>query len=104
MTNIVGIEPTDIEVVTEDGAPCGKKHLLIWNPAFKDPAVPSFGCNSSLSEATGLMRFLMKRGVRVILFCKVCVAAIYYVLSVIYSNQDSEGLRIGNFMPWRWII
>ena len=71
MKNIVGLELADIKVVTEDGAPSGQKHLLIWNSPFKDPVVPSLGRHSSLSEATGLMRFLMKRGIRVILFCKV---------------------------------
>jgi DEAD/DEAH box helicase domain-containing protein len=38
---------------------------------FIDPGEPALGRRSSLFEATGLMRFLMKRGVRVILFCKV---------------------------------
>jgi hypothetical protein len=45
------------------------------------------------------MRFLMKRGIRVILFCKVMIALIRYVVPVIHGNQDSEGLRIGNFVP-----
>ena len=71
MKNMVGLELADIEVVTEDGSPSGQKHFLIWNSPFKDPMAPSLGRHSSLSEATGLMRFLMKRGIRVILFCKV---------------------------------
>ena len=58
-------------MITEDGAPSGRKHSIIWNPPLVDPQAPALGKRSALSEATGLMRFLMKRGVRVILFCKV---------------------------------
>jgi DEAD/DEAH box helicase domain-containing protein len=49
MKNIVGLELADIEVVTEDGAPSAQKHLLVWNPPFKDPMAPSLGRHSSLS-------------------------------------------------------
>lgn len=60
-----------MEEITEDGAPSGKKDYLVWNPGHKDPDVPELGRTASISEATYLMRFLMMRGVRVILFCKV---------------------------------
>ncbi|KAG6833473.1 hypothetical protein H0H87_006045 [Tephrocybe sp. NHM501043] len=70
MTSIFGINADDIEVVTKDGAPHGIKDFLVWNPTYIDEKVPSLGRHSSVSEATNLMRFLMKRGVRVILFCK----------------------------------
>jgi DEAD/DEAH box helicase domain-containing protein len=60
-----------VEEITEDGAPSGKKDYLVWNPAYKDSNIPTLGRNGSMSEATELMRFLMMRGVRVILFCKV---------------------------------
>ncbi len=63
----------EIEEVTEDGAPAGRKDFLVWNPPLKDPMDPSLGRINSMTEATRLMRFLMARGVRVILFCKVCV-------------------------------
>ncbi|KAJ7632232.1 P-loop containing nucleoside triphosphate hydrolase protein [Roridomyces roridus] len=65
MQRIFGIDSSDVEVVTEDGAPSGIKDMVIWNaPANDDRPI------SSISEATNLMKFLMKRGVRVILFCK----------------------------------
>lgn len=69
MQQITGIDPSEIEVVTEDGAPSGIKDFVIWNPpsnANTDRHV------SSISEAITLMKFLMQRGVRTILFCKVC--------------------------------
>lgn len=45
----------------------------MWNPPLKDPMDSSLGRLHSMTEATRLMRFLMVRGVRVILFCKVFV-------------------------------
>ena len=67
----------DIEEITEDGAPSGRKYFLVWNPPHIASTAPQLGRQSSLAEATGLMRFLMKRGVRVILFCKVGFFQIY---------------------------
>ncbi|KAL7283261.1 hypothetical protein ACG7TL_002690 [Trametes sanguinea] len=69
MRNILGID--NIVEVTEDGAPSGRKDFLVWNPPLKDPMDPTLGRLSSMTEATKLMRFLMARGVRVILFCKI---------------------------------
>lgn len=59
------------EVIVDDGAPTGRKDFVIWNPPPNDPIEPTLGRHSSLKEATSLMRFLMKKGVRTILFCKV---------------------------------
>ena len=47
----------------------------MWNPPLKDAMDPSLGRVNSISEATRLMRFLMARGVRVIMFCKVVLPA-----------------------------
>ncbi|KAL1947966.1 hypothetical protein VTO73DRAFT_13690 [Trametes versicolor] len=69
MKNIFGVD--DVEEVTEDGAPSGRKDFLVWNSPLKDPMDPALGRINSMTEATRLMRFLMARGVRVILFCKI---------------------------------
>ncbi|KAI0670538.1 DEAD/H helicase [Trametes maxima] len=69
MKSIFGVD--DVEEVMEDGAPSGRKDFLVWNPPLKDPMDPTLGRLHSLTEATKLMRFLMARGVRVILFCKI---------------------------------
>ncbi|KAH9854069.1 DEAD/H helicase [Lenzites betulinus] len=69
MKNVFGIDT--IEEVTEDGAPSGRKDFLVWNTPLKDPMDPTLGRIHSMTEATRLMRFLMTRGVRVILFCKI---------------------------------
>ncbi|KAH9946253.1 P-loop containing nucleoside triphosphate hydrolase protein [Epithele typhae] len=69
MRHLSGIH--QVEEVTEDGAPAGRKDFLVWDPPLKDPMDESMGKVSSVGEATQLMRFLMARGVRVILFCKI---------------------------------
>ncbi|KAI0736617.1 P-loop containing nucleoside triphosphate hydrolase protein [Fomitopsis betulina] len=69
MQSVFGIE--DIEEVTEDGAPSGRKDYLVWNPPLVDPMDEKLGRRSSLTEATRLMRLLMAKGIRVILFCRI---------------------------------
>ncbi|KAF8894415.1 P-loop containing nucleoside triphosphate hydrolase protein [Infundibulicybe gibba] len=90
MERIFGIDSHDIEIITKDGAPTGRKNFLVWNPPLVDECDPTSGRRSSLTEATGLMKFLMKRGVRVILFCKirkVCELA----MKTIKADLSSEG-------------
>ena len=65
----------NVEVITDDGAPSGRRDFLVWNPPLKDPMEPSLGRHSAISESTKLMRYLMKKGVRTILFCKVYLAS-----------------------------
>ena len=81
-------------MVTEDGAPSGRKDFLVWNPPSEVDVYA--GRCSPLAEATGLMRFLMKRGVRVILFCKVNTVPETCDLSMrlIYSY------RFGRYANW----
>ncbi|EAU88392.2 DEAD/H helicase [Coprinopsis cinerea okayama7 len=71
MEKMFGLSENEVHPVTEDGAPSNKKDFLVWNPPLIDPLEPSLGTKSAMNEATSLMRFLMKRGVRVILFCKI---------------------------------
>ncbi|KAJ7470339.1 hypothetical protein FB451DRAFT_1135554 [Mycena latifolia] len=68
MQRIFGIDSSDIEVVTEDGAPSGIKDFVVWNPPDNSSTDRPI---NAISEATELMIFLMQRGVRVILFCKI---------------------------------
>ncbi|KAI0282173.1 P-loop containing nucleoside triphosphate hydrolase protein [Russula aff. rugulosa BPL654] len=59
MKAIFGLE--DVEAVTEDGAPSGKKEFLLWGCSSSSKADP-------ISESTRIMSYLMKRGIRVILY------------------------------------
>ncbi|KAH7919907.1 P-loop containing nucleoside triphosphate hydrolase protein [Leucogyrophana mollusca] len=100
MKRLFGID--DVEAITEDGAPSGCKDFLVWDPPPVDPKAPKLGKRSSLSEATGLMRFLMKRGVRVILFCKirkVCELA----MKTLRADLSAEGRLdvLTKVMPYR---
>ncbi|KAH9180356.1 P-loop containing nucleoside triphosphate hydrolase protein [Lactarius sanguifluus] len=61
MKTIFGLE--DVEAITQDEAPSGKKEFLLWR-------YPDVSKASPISEATRVMSYLMKRGIRVILFCK----------------------------------
>ncbi|KAJ4480369.1 P-loop containing nucleoside triphosphate hydrolase protein [Lentinula edodes] len=90
MVNIFGLHPSGIQVVTEDGAPTGLKEYLIWRSPYVDEHDPALGRQSSIAEATALMRFLMKRGIRLILFCKirkVCELA----MKTLRTELSSEG-------------
>ncbi|KJA27331.1 hypothetical protein HYPSUDRAFT_131100, partial [Hypholoma sublateritium FD-334 SS-4] len=90
MSKMFGLDATEVDVVSNDGAPSGSKEYLIWNPPLVDMMDPSLGRRSSLSEASDLMRSLMKEGVRVILFCKIrkiCELA----LKTIKADLANEG-------------
>lgn len=98
MSKMFGLDSDDIEVVFNDGAPSGSKEYLIWNPALVDPKNPSLGRKSSLTEASNLMRFLMKKGIRVILFCKVLPPCSLSSLTVnFWSTKDPKDLRVGTY-------
>lgn len=61
----------NIEVVDVDGSPSGTKEFLIWNPPYIDDKDIKQGRVSTIAETSRLFRFLMQRGIRAIVFCKV---------------------------------
>ncbi|KAJ3559889.1 hypothetical protein NM688_g67 [Phlebia brevispora] len=69
MTRMFGVE--NVGAITEDGAPSGEKEFIVWEPPLVDINDPSMGHRSSLTEAVCLARFLMERGVRIIIFCTI---------------------------------
>jgi DEAD/DEAH box helicase domain-containing protein len=95
MQKMFGLQPNDIVAISEDGAPRNQRDFLVWSPPLIDPSQPALGKASSIAEATGLMRFLMKRGIRVILFCKVSCAILPSIDILDESYADSKGLRVG---------
>ncbi|KAK1232495.1 ATP-dependent 3'-5' DNA helicase [Marasmius sp. AFHP31] len=90
MENIFGIPPDDVEAVTEDGSPAGSKEFVIWSSPYVDELDTAMGKASTLHEATGLMRFLMKRGLRVILFCKIRKVC-ELVMKTLRTELSAEG-------------
>ncbi|GAA5911343.1 ATP-dependent 3'-5' DNA helicase [Sporobolomyces salmoneus] len=69
MQTIFGVE--DIELIDEDGSPCGQKEYLVWNPPYIDENDLKQGRISTIQETSRIFRFLMQRGIRVIVFCRV---------------------------------
>ncbi|KAG8908600.1 hypothetical protein FRB99_004888 [Tulasnella sp. 403] len=69
MKNIFGVE--DVEAITEDGSPSGRKDFIVWNPPIMDPEGSNARRASSLTEACTMFTFLITRGVKTILFCKI---------------------------------
>ena len=94
MSEMFCLDVSELDTVSNDGAPSGKKEYIIWNPPLIDPEGRTLGRRSSISEASQLMRFLMKRGIRVILFCKVTIVSILFFVNDLLS-LDSESLWIG---------
>ncbi|KAH8829608.1 hypothetical protein DL96DRAFT_1792453 [Flagelloscypha sp. PMI_526] len=66
MSQIFGLHDNEIEVVTEDGAPTASKDFIVWTPSPIEVHP-----KSPMQEAVTLMRVMMERGLRVILFCKI---------------------------------
>ncbi|BGP03230.1 ATP-dependent 3'-5' DNA helicase [Rhodotorula toruloides] len=69
MRTIFGVD--DIVLVDDDGSPSGRKEHLVWNPPYIDDLDPKQGRVSTIAETSRVFRFLMERGIRVIVFCRV---------------------------------
>ncbi|GAA6037733.1 hypothetical protein JCM8097_002314 [Rhodosporidiobolus ruineniae] len=69
MRTIFGVD--DIVLVDEDGSPCGQKEYVVWNPPHIDDMDPKQGRVSTINETSRIFRFLMERGIRTIVFCRV---------------------------------
>lgn len=103
MKRLFGVE--DVEEVVEDGAPSGKKDYLVWDPLSikdMDPGVAKLGQSGSMYEAVNLMIFLMMRGVRVILFCKIRRAC-ELAMKALRQRLSAEGRLdvLEKVMPYR---
>jgi ATP-dependent helicase YprA (DUF1998 family) len=79
-----------VEAITEDGAPSGRKEFLLWGCPISSNVDP-------IGESTRLMSFLMKRGVRVILFCRVNIEFSFCFVSLVGVDVflDQKILRTG---------
>jgi DEAD/DEAH box helicase domain-containing protein len=85
MSVVFGVD--NVHIVEEDGSPCGRKvrsliHLnaelststqeyVVWNPPLIAPRAVTQGRVSTVNEPSKIFRFLMDRGIRCIVFCKV---------------------------------
>lgn len=69
MEQVFGIE--NVVVVDVDGSPTGRKEHLVWNPPRIDDRDVKQGRVSTIAETSRIFRFLLDRGIRAIVFCKV---------------------------------
>ncbi|KAG2115190.1 DEAD H helicase [Suillus discolor] len=103
MKRLFGVE--DVEEIVEDGAPSGKKDYLVWDPFSvkdMDSGVAKLGQSGPTCEAINLMIFLMMRGVRVILFCKIRRAC-ELAMKSLRQRLSAEGRLdvLAKVMPYR---
>ncbi|KAL6848507.1 hypothetical protein ACP4OV_021801 [Aristida adscensionis] len=57
----------DVELVDNDGSPCGAKHFLLWNPSMARAQERS---PSPIQEVSCLFAEMVQHGLRCIAFCK----------------------------------
>ncbi|KAH8923151.1 P-loop containing nucleoside triphosphate hydrolase protein [Atractiella rhizophila] len=69
MQTVFGI--TDVQSVEEDGSPSGRKEHIVWNPPLLDDEDKRQGRASAVGETSKVFRFLLAKGVRTIVFCRV---------------------------------
>ncbi|KAG2076017.1 DEAD H helicase [Suillus decipiens] len=98
----------DVEEIVEDGAPSGKKDYVVWDPfSVRDmnPGITKLEQSGPMGEATNLMVFLMMRGVRVILFCKIRRAC-ELAMKALRQRLSAEGHLdvLAKVMPYRGVL
>lgn len=93
---------TDHQLIDQNGAPAGKKHILFYNPPIVHP---TFGVRrSAVLEVRDLATYLIKQGIQTIVFAKsrVRVEMLVTYLNEItkYKLQDEsiKGYR-GGYLP-----
>ncbi|KAI9033706.1 P-loop containing nucleoside triphosphate hydrolase protein [Phycomyces nitens] len=65
MQNILGVD--NVKTVDQDGAPCGKKEFILWNPRLQG----NDGVRrSAILECADILQYLLSRNMRTIIFCK----------------------------------
>ena len=69
MQTLLGLNRAPL-AVDADGSPRGPRIHVVWNPPFVDPLNPSKGRRSVVTETSSMLRFLIRRGVRTVVFCK----------------------------------
>ncbi|KAG2226825.1 hypothetical protein INT45_005790 [Circinella minor] len=61
----------NVKLVDEDGAPCGKKEFVVWNPPLLKQSDPHSDRRGAVAEAADLLEYLLSNNIRTIAFCKV---------------------------------
>ena len=98
VTELAGLDTDDVELVQNDGSPCGPKHFLLWNPS-----VSRHGrCPSAAQEVSHLFAEMVQHGLRCIAFCKtrkLCEAVLARAREIL--EETSAELRLHLRVPPR---
>ncbi|KAL0092727.1 P-loop containing nucleoside triphosphate hydrolase protein [Phycomyces blakesleeanus] len=68
MQQVLGVD--NVKTVDQDGAPCGKKEFILWNPPLLNPEDKDGVRRSVILECADILEYLLSRNVRTIAFCK----------------------------------
>ncbi|PKI84573.1 hypothetical protein MVES_001690 [Malassezia vespertilionis] len=68
---LLALDTATIQVVSEDGSPCGQKEWILWNPPLVDDGSEEKVRVSAYTQVSQLLRYLMLHGLRTIVFAKV---------------------------------
>jgi DEAD/DEAH box helicase domain-containing protein len=86
-----------VAAVTESGAPCGRRHLLVWNPPVINP---DLGLRASArSQSTRIARAAVKMGLKTIVFAnsRLEVEVITKYLKDAFDNDPRRPPRVASY-------
>lgn len=69
MEAIFGID--NVKLINVDGAPHGKKEMIIWNPSLNNPVDEFSERKGAIAEGVHILEYLLENKIRTIAFCKV---------------------------------
>lgn len=69
MKTMFGID--NVKLVSNDGAPHGKKEFIVWNPALHNSMDSLSERRSAVHEGANIFEYLLDNKIRTIAFCKV---------------------------------
>jgi len=92
-----------VQAITESGAPCGERHLLLWNPPVVNP---DLGLRASArSQSNRIARHAIKAGLKTLVFAqsRLLVEVLAKYLKDVFDHDPRKPARIrayrGGYLP-----
>jgi DEAD/DEAH box helicase domain-containing protein len=92
-----------VHAITESGAPCGERHLLLWNPPVVNP---DLGLRASArSQSNRIARHAIKAGLKTLVFAqsRLLVEVLAKYLKDVFDHDPRKPARIrayrGGYLP-----